>query len=373
MLTLSTSLLIAQSITVIEKHELPGKVKETSGMIYFDGHLITHNDSGDDPLLYEIDTTNGEVIREIELANASNNDWEDIAQDDQFIYIGDFGNNEGDRNDLKIYKLSKSTFLNNDVVGANAILFQYEDQIDFTENHHNTNFDAEAMIIKGDSILIFTKNWVNRQTHVYYIPNQIGSFSAKKIDTYDSDGLVTGADLNDENELVLCGYDETLSPFIIHSTGFKDGLLFNGEVNKVNITDQIGPGSQTEAICFVSGDHYFLSREKFEKTISGIDFTFKQTLYDVQIDITLNQAQVQGYSQYINFYPNPVKTKLYLSYDAGYNKPDSVFVTDESGQRTYVFMFNDDEIDMTHWSNGIYYLTFVYSRQSNQTIKVVKQ
>ncbi|MFQ3306512.1 MAG: hypothetical protein ACI9K4_001584, partial [Polaribacter sp.] len=30
-----------------EKFELPEKVKETSGLLFLDGKIITHNDSGD--------------------------------------------------------------------------------------------------------------------------------------------------------------------------------------------------------------------------------------------------------------------------------------------------------------------------------------
>ena len=86
---------------------LPDTVSETSGLIFHNGKLITHNDSGGRPELYEIDTTSLEITRTVTIENIENIDWEDIAQDDTHIYIGDFGNNGGDRTDLKIYKCLK--------------------------------------------------------------------------------------------------------------------------------------------------------------------------------------------------------------------------------------------------------------------------
>ncbi|MDG1967872.1 MAG: hypothetical protein P8I30_00420, partial [Flavobacteriaceae bacterium] len=43
--------------TVVFATQLPKKINETSGLEYFDGQLITHNDSGDDALLYGFSKT----------------------------------------------------------------------------------------------------------------------------------------------------------------------------------------------------------------------------------------------------------------------------------------------------------------------------
>ncbi|MCD6544741.1 MAG: hypothetical protein J7K34_09555 [Flavobacteriaceae bacterium] len=69
-----------------------------SGIINFDGRIITHNDSGGEHALYEIDILNGSVKRTVIIKNAQNKDWEDICQDDNFIYICDIGNNSNNRN-----------------------------------------------------------------------------------------------------------------------------------------------------------------------------------------------------------------------------------------------------------------------------------
>ena len=95
----------AQISNFKEKFELPEKVKETSGLLFLDGKIITHNDSGNDANLYEIDSLSGTILRTISIANATNIDWEDLAENDTHLFIADIGNNNGNRQDLKIYTI----------------------------------------------------------------------------------------------------------------------------------------------------------------------------------------------------------------------------------------------------------------------------
>ncbi|MGB5458743.1 MAG: T9SS C-terminal target domain-containing protein, partial [Eudoraea sp.] len=44
---------------------LPEDVLESSGLIYYNNKLITHNDSGNSPRLYEVDTLSSQIIRTI--------------------------------------------------------------------------------------------------------------------------------------------------------------------------------------------------------------------------------------------------------------------------------------------------------------------
>ena len=81
---------------------LSNEISETSGLIFHNGKLITHNDSGNTPQLFEIDTVSYQITRTVTLSNVANIDWEDIAQDSEYIYIGDFGNNLGTRTDLSL-------------------------------------------------------------------------------------------------------------------------------------------------------------------------------------------------------------------------------------------------------------------------------
>jgi len=137
---------------------LPSSVKETSGLLYLHQRIITHNDSGGNAELYEIDPATGNVTRTVAVNNATNVDWEAICADDEYLYIGDFGNNAGSRTDLKIYRIRQSDYLeiDNDEVSAEVIHFAYADQTDFTPTNYTTNFDAEAFVALEDQLCIFT-------------------------------------------------------------------------------------------------------------------------------------------------------------------------------------------------------------------------
>jgi hypothetical protein len=82
----------SQTATNITSSETPA-LDENSGLIFYNGNIITHNDSGDQANLYEISASTGAIIRTVAITNATNMDWEDIAQDASYIYIGDIGNN----------------------------------------------------------------------------------------------------------------------------------------------------------------------------------------------------------------------------------------------------------------------------------------
>ena len=116
--TFYSFLAISQITNFKEKFDLPEETKETSGLLFFDSKIITHNDSGNNANLFEIDSLSGNLLRTISISNATNIDWEDITEDENHIYIADIGNNNGNRIDLKIYKILKSDFKKSTSVSA---------------------------------------------------------------------------------------------------------------------------------------------------------------------------------------------------------------------------------------------------------------
>ena len=125
-------------------------------MIWYDGLIWMINDSEGNPYLYALDTATVKIVKRVRLADAENVDWEEIAQDESFVYVGDFGNNDGSRKDLRIYKISKSD-LDDTLAVPEIIQFSYPDQTDFTPAPYDTPFDCEAMISAGDTLQLFTK------------------------------------------------------------------------------------------------------------------------------------------------------------------------------------------------------------------------
>ncbi len=248
---------------------MPDIVFETSGLIFYNGKLVTHNDSGNTPQLFEIDTVSLEITRTVTLKNVENVDWEDIAQDDLYIYIGDFGNNLGTRQDLAIYRIAKSDYNGSDSVMAEVINFEYEDQVDFT-NVGNSDWDAEALFVLNDQLIVLTKQWQSEGTIAYSLPKTPGSYMAKRLDSYDTDGLVTGATYNPTTEsLHIIGYNRFLQPFVFRVEGVNENAIFEGTVSRSNF--EIGQ-AQVESIAYADSNTYFFSTEFFASANPPINF-----------------------------------------------------------------------------------------------------
>ncbi|RZJ63745.1 MAG: T9SS C-terminal target domain-containing protein, partial [Flavobacterium sp.] len=152
------------TVSPVTSVNLPEAVKETSGLIKWNGKLYTHND-GADTKLYALDSISGAVVQSVTIPGVVNKDWEELAQDNSHLYIGDFGNNgNGNRNNLKIIKVSKESVLAG-AATTETINFTYSNQTNFTATGgNNTDFDCEAMIVSADSIYLFTKQWVSKKT-----------------------------------------------------------------------------------------------------------------------------------------------------------------------------------------------------------------
>ena len=120
------------SITIL--YSLPKKLKEVSGIIYSEktNVLWTLEDSGNANAIYGLNAENGSLEKTITIENTQNIDWEDITKDSEGnLYIGDFGNNDNDRQDLCIYKIDKNTLDKENTTLAYKISFAYPEQKEF--------------------------------------------------------------------------------------------------------------------------------------------------------------------------------------------------------------------------------------------------
>jgi hypothetical protein len=236
---------------------LPSTLTESSGLIYFQVRLWSHNDEADTGI-YELNTVSGEVIRKIKLPKVLNKDWEEISQDSTYIYIADTGNNyRGNRNDLHILRVFLEEKPNIDTIS-----FSYSDQKEFQMQKPNTtDFDLEAFVVSKDSIYLFSKQWKSRKTTLYVLPKVPGNYIAKAKGTLDVKGLITGATYNEtKKQVVLCGYTRFLKPFLYLLYDYPKHDFFEGNHRKIKL--QI-PFHQIEGIA-TDGTFYYLSNEKFD-------------------------------------------------------------------------------------------------------------
>lgn len=229
------------------------------------GHhqLVALNDSGNKPYLYVFSENDRKKVRTIKVNGVKNNDWEELASDDKSIYVGDFGNNGGTRQNLMVYKISKDDLLQKEEVDAEIISFRYDGQTKFNDSNRH-NFDCEAMICKGDSLFLFSKNRGDFRTDVYGFPKAVGEHVATKMGSFDSEGLVTGADFiskGNGGELALVGYSihgKAFYPFILYFPDVQNSRFLDGEFEWIKF-DQV---LQTETIIFHGHDEVYLTNEE---------------------------------------------------------------------------------------------------------------
>lgn len=241
---------------------LPDSVIETSGLIFWNDSYWTHNDSEGSAAIFRLDTLTGSLMQRVAVKNATNIDWEDITHDDSYIYIGDIGNNLGSRQDQVIYMLPKNGIpdTGNVVIDPQKITYRFGDQTDYSIMNRANDFDCEALLSFGDSLYLFTKNWVTLTCRLYAIPKVPGHYVIFPIDEFNADGLITGAAMDlTTKQLVLCGYKNYV-PFVWLLDNFWRNDFFGGNKRRIDFWELAG--AQTEGITSIDRDVFMISAEK---------------------------------------------------------------------------------------------------------------
>lgn len=243
---------------VIYENQLPVKIEETSGLEFLNQDFISHNDSGGKPELYRFDAE-GNLLEQYYIEGAKNNDWEDIAQDQNFIYISDSGNNNGNRQNLNILIVDPQ----NDFKKVGKIKFNYRDQQDF-EKRKKHPYDSESLIATPDMLVLFSKNRKKLTTELFYIPKTAGNYSLSPQKSFDLQALITGADYNDKLKLVaLVGYVRTGEQFLFTLSSFDMDNLNQVKLKKFKLPLD---GKQIEAIKIIDQNTFWITSESIKNS-----------------------------------------------------------------------------------------------------------
>lgn len=242
---------------------LNDSIQETSGLNFFDGKLYTFNDSGNPAELYKIDKNSGKILKVLK-TNTENKDWEALTNDGKNFYIGDFGNNAGTRQHLKIYKIPfQNNQLEND--SMKTISFYYPEQKDFTSKNINTDFDLESMIYLNDKIHIFTKEWALKSTTHYTLdPENFENQAAEKVESYKTNFVVTDASYFDK-KLYVVGYTKKTEVLLNIFNESEPGIFFKEKPRHLYLGSALTIG-QIEGIA-VDETGIYISGEKFYSPI----------------------------------------------------------------------------------------------------------
>lgn len=240
---------------------LEGALNESSGLLYMGGDFWSFNDSGGKPELYRLDGRTGKFKATCHIDGASNVDWEDITCDGEFVYVADVGNNFHGRDTLVIYRVPAGPVLagNDSVAHAGRIRF-YFDKTPERTIRGMSSLDCEAVIAAGDSLYLFTKDWVRESTVIYTVPVLPGCSPATRRGSYDIGMLVTGADAHTENRrVVLIGYHDFMPVVTLFSYDVSPAAISCGGRARFY---PLETGRQVEGICFDADGQIFVSSEK---------------------------------------------------------------------------------------------------------------
>lgn len=342
---------------------LPSQVDETSGLAIYDGRFYTINDSGGEPIVYGIDSITGEVDQMISV-EATNIDWESLAMDDEYMYIGDFGNNSGTRDDLLIYRISLNDIpdYGNAEVIAEKVNFTYSDYKKPDEYVRNHNFDCEAFIATDSWLYLFSKNRGDHQSKLYRLPKEPGEYVAELVTTFNINGLITGADINQNaDEVTLIGYtDQSWIPFIWLLWDFEGELFYSGNKRRIDMPNIVA--TQTEAIAYSVGKNEVLTSEG--------NPLFTQAAYNFNsAKWTSGEASSTGEISLNNFdfviSPNPVKkSKINIDISTLLSGDYQLEIFDTSGIRKEDFQYKINKksdsmrlkIKLESFKPGVYFI-----------------
>ena len=248
---------------------LPKELSEISGLEKLnDSTLLAINDGGNDPDIFLLNL-NGQIIRKIRVSNASNIDWEALAIDENYLYIGDIGNNMNQREDLCIYRIKRGEIMNAKALSAEKMAFRYREQTSFPPIDQERYFDAEAMTIFEGQIWLFTKNSTKPFDGISYIyAFQFESNKNKELQktaqlklnktSYLKDAITSAC--TQGQSIILTTYNRMIKLEFPKQGLTKSNLFFYPHIQQV------------EACVCLNDNTYFISTEK-NKFLGAAKFT----------------------------------------------------------------------------------------------------
>ncbi|MEX0312772.1 MAG: hypothetical protein AB3N18_01240 [Allomuricauda sp.] len=256
--------------------KIPSQLSEVSGLIYTAPSLWLIEDNGNKDHIYSINLK-GQLIKDYKVKNAKNNDWEDLAKDENGnIFIGNFGNNDNDRKNLSIYKIPNPDKEKGDAVEAEQIKFSYPEQKKFPPKKSKLLYDCEAFFYKNGFLYLITKNRVRPYTGkalIYKVPAVKGSYKAELVGEFASCTnqkfcSITAADISPDGKKVALLSSGRIWLF----SNFSGDDFTKGIQQVIDVKHR----TQQESICFLDNSTLLVADEQSQ--------TKGRNLYSYKLD-----------------------------------------------------------------------------------------
>lgn len=242
---------------------LPSNLEENSGIqVYSDNAIWVIEDNGNKDEIYKVNF-NGKITKKLEVKNAKNKDWEDLAKDAiGNLYIGDFGNNSNARKSMTIFKLPNPEKEKGEKIEAEKIEFAYPEQKKFPPKKSNLYYDTEAFFHWKNALYIITKNRTrpyDGKALIYKIPDKKGNYKAELVSEFivcDNQKIcsITSADISsDGKKIALLSYG-----YLWLITDFEFDDFSKGKKQQIDLEVR----TQLESVCFKNDSTLLVSDEK---------------------------------------------------------------------------------------------------------------
>ncbi len=216
--------------------KLPKQLKEISGIIAVGNYIWAISDKPS-PVFFKLDKE-GKLLQQVRFQKLAVSDAEAITADDKYLYIGDVGDNDGNRKVRTIIRVAFAGIGSgkNVVVGGETIKFSFPEDITVEKKKKN-DYDCESLLSFNDSLYLFTKRRSDDLSELFVIPKKPGNHVARHISTLEVGGLITDAAINEsKNEVALTGYQKGHDePFILFIKNFTGNDFFSGKLERVQL------------------------------------------------------------------------------------------------------------------------------------------
>jgi hypothetical protein len=222
------------------------------------GILWTHNDSGNDPLLFATDTL-GRDLGAIVVSGAENRDWEDLAigpcGSTVCLYVGDTGDNREVRSSVTLYRVQEPELGAASTQPAEKLELRYP----------GGARDAEAMYVDAQGDLYLITKGRSRGVLLFRVRQEAwagGTTVAEALGSLPIDpqgistNMVTGADIDSGNSLVVLRTYREIYVF----RRAPDGTMVSRV--PVKVCDIAGLESQGEGIAWLDDTRLILTSEE---------------------------------------------------------------------------------------------------------------
>jgi hypothetical protein len=184
------------------------------------GNYWTHNDSGNGPVIYAFNSK-GERRGVWRVTGATSDDWESMSSGPgpkpgvNYLYIGDIGDNTGNRSELVIWRIPEPVIPATDTGSTEKKSLVTEPAEAIRLRYPDGKHDSEALLIHpttGRIFLVLKVPLINPGVYAADVPNDTRQVvTLKRIGEVDMPGflggIVTDGDISpDGSRLALCDY-----------------------------------------------------------------------------------------------------------------------------------------------------------------------